>query len=315
MLKKVINVSSEEMNKEVKEDVVMKEETSKKVVKVDEVKKDTEDKALFNLDLNFYAESISNEDKHDFMLAVTHEYGWMMEKLTTSTIKGLNGKIENKRNAYTPEEVEGFKASLKKTEKELEDHKKLQKDTEEAYKKVLDALTATNENHSRNPEDACKTVLRVLASHADSKLEKYAITPAFQSPALYEALNTIHITSNACENGNLSMTKEVKAAYKAASDELESIIKNTFSLPVDTVYTSKTRVKIKAADKKLLNDCYVKGFKNNYTTDKNGVTGYESSTVNTLVKATKNKKTGKIDYDYSGLASTIARIVVKYYFA
>ena len=144
---------------------------------------------------------------------------------------------------------------------------------------------------------------------------KYAIIPAFESPALYEALEAIHVNSVANENGELSMTKEVKEAYKKASTELESIIKNTFSLTYETAYTSKTRVKMDAPDKKLLNDCYIKGFSNKFDTDDDGVVTFKKRQINTLVKAKKNRKTGEVSYDYSGLASTISNIVIKHYFA
>lgn len=111
------------------------------------------------------------------------------------------------------------------------------------------------------------------------------------------------------------MSKEVKEAYKKASTELETIIKKTFSLPFATKYTDKTRVKLTAEDKKLLNDCYVKGFRNNFKMDeKTGTVNFESRQINTLVKAKRNRKTGKMEYDYSGLATTIANIVIKHYF-
>lgn len=112
------------------------------------------------------------------------------------------------------------------------------------------------------------------------------------------------------------MSKEVKEAYKMAADELERIIKVTFSLPFETEYTSKTRVKLTAEDKKLLNDCYVKGFSNKFDTDdETGKVTFKKRQINTLVKAKKDRKTGKITYDYSGLASTISNIVIKHYFA
>ena len=112
------------------------------------------------------------------------------------------------------------------------------------------------------------------------------------------------------------MTKEVKEAYKKASQELESIIKNTFSLPFATEYTDKTRVKLTAEDKKLLNDCYVKGFSNKFDTDdKTGIVTFKKRQINTLVKAKKDRKTKEVTYDYSGLASTISNIVIKHYFA
>jgi hypothetical protein len=177
-------------------------------------------------------------------------------------------------------------------------------------------MSVKNKDGYGNKKDVVRTVLRVLGSWNNSKLVKYAIIPAFESPALYEALETIHINSKAGENGNITMSKEVKDAYKKASDELETIIKTTFSLPFETPYTDKTRVKLTAEDKKLLNDCYIRGFKNKFDTDdETGIVTFKKRTVNTLVKAKKDRKTGTMTYDYSGLASTISNIVIKHYFA
>lgn len=111
------------------------------------------------------------------------------------------------------------------------------------------------------------------------------------------------------------MSKEVKQAYKSASQELERIIKVTFSLPFETPYTSKTRVKMTAEDKKLLNDCYIKGFKNKFSQDDSGKVSFSSRQLTKLVKEKKDKKTGEMKYDYSGLATTISNIVIKHYFA
>jgi hypothetical protein len=86
-------------------------------------------------------------------------------------------------------------------------------------------------------------------------------------------------------------------------------------LPFETEYTSKTRVKLNADDKKLLNDCYIKGFSNKFDTDEDGNVTFKKRQINTLVKAKKNRKTGETTYDYSGLASTISNIVIKHYFA
>ena len=176
-------------------------------------------------------------------------------------------------------------------------------------------MSDKNADHFGNSKDTVRTVLRVLATWNNSKLVKYAIIPAFKDETLYNALETIHITSKAGEDGNIIMSKEVKEAYKTASAQLENIIKTTFSLPFATPYTSKTRVKLTAEDKKLLNDCYIKGFSNKFDTDDNGKVSFKTRQVNTLVKVRKNRKTGKMEADYSGLASTIANIVMKHYFA
>ena len=87
------------------------------------------------------------------------------------------------------------------------------------YNKIFASLTHKYKDHFGNNKDVVRKVLRVLASWDNSKLVKYAIIPAFQSPELYNALEAIHINSKAGENGNITMSNEVKEAYKKASTE------------------------------------------------------------------------------------------------
>ena len=266
------------------------------------------------LAINFYAEGINEELRAQFNLAVGYEKNDMTIQMLNEDIAKLEKKIANENEAYTEEEIEVFKvqkASCEELRATLEEENQ---NTLEVYNKVVDAMSLRNENGFGNHKDVVRTVLRVLATWDNSKLVKYAIIPCFQSPDLYNALETIHITSKANEDGNIVMSKEVKEAYKKASSELESIIKNTFSLPFATAYTDKTRVKMNAEDKKLLHDCYIKGFSNKFDVDDNGTVNFKKRQINTLVKVKKNRKTGEVTYDYSGLASTICNIVIKFYF-
>ena len=144
---------------------------------------------------------------------------------------------------------------------------------------------------------------------------KCAISNTFTTPKLAECLQTIHVDCEAGENGNLVMSKAVKEAYKEAVKELDSIIKNAFSLPFVTKYTDKTRVKMNAEDRKLLHDCYIKGFSNKFTKDeKSGKVSFKTRKINTLVRITKNRK-GETKVNYDGLAVCLASIVLKHYFA
>lgn len=268
------------------------------------------------LSINFYAGNITDETRNEFMQAVNHETANMTITLLTDSISKLESKIANKNETYSDEEVQAFEAQRDKLVAERTKFEEDSASTLEVYNKVVTAMSLRNKDGFGNNKDVVRTVLRVLGSWNNSKLVKYAIIPAFQSPALYEALEAIHINSKAGENGNIIMSQEVKEAYKKASQELESIIKNTFSLPFATEYTDKTRVKLTANDKKLLNDCYIKGFSNKFDTDdKTGIVTFKKRQINTLVKTTKDKKTKEVKYDYSGLASTISNIVIKHYFA
>lgn len=278
------------------------------------------------LSINFYAATINEALKNEFMQAISHELAGMNIEALTESIDRLDKQVTSLRKDITDngddeagtkqKKLDGILATISDNEEARTKCEESQAQTMEVYEKVVSAMSEKNADHFGNSKDVVRTVIRVLATWNNSKLVKYAIIPAFQSPALYEALEAIHINSKAGEDGNITMSKEVKEAYKKASQELETIIKTTFSLPFETPYTDKTRVKLTAEDKKLLNDCYVRGFSNKFDVDdKKGTVTFKDRQINTLVKAKKNRKTGNITYDYSGLASTIANIVIKHYFA
>lgn len=278
------------------------------------------------LSINFYAATINEALKNEFMQAISHELAGMNIEALTESIDRLDKQVTSLRKDITDngddeagtkqKKLDGILATISDNEEARTKCEESQAQTMKVYEKVVSAMSEKNADHFGNSKDVVRTVIRVLATWNNSKLVKYAIIPAFQSPALYEALEAIHINSKAGEDGNITMSKEVKEAYKKASQELETIIKTTFSLPFETPYTDKTRVKLTAEDKKLLNDCYVRGFSNKFDVDdKKGTVTFKDRQINTLVKAKKNRKTGDITYDYSGLASTIANIVIKHYFA
>ena len=276
------------------------------------------------LSINFYANDIKEETKKEFLTAVEYENNAMTLQLLADTIERLEKQANTLKKSIIDNGDDDGQTKQKKLDgilANIQDNKELVADIskelvtiESIYNKVIDAMTKKNDAHFGNNKDVVRTVLRCLATVDNSKLIKYAIIPAFESPALYNALETIHINSGALENGNIELTDDVKTAYKTATKELDSIIKNTFSLPFETPYTSKTRVKMTAEDRKLLNDCYIKGFTNKFDVDDDVVT-FKKRQINTLVKVRKDRKTKKETVDYSGLASVIANIVLKHYFA
>lgn len=277
---------------------------------------------MLNLNINFLADGITVELRNEFMSAVCFETASVTVQMLDSEISRLNTQISNLQSNTNKSEEEkkvGLDSLNQKLTEKEEEKSKAEAECDlyrPSYDKVITTMSLKNADHFGNSKDVVRTVLRVLGALDNSKLMKYAIIPAFQSPALYEALEAIHMNSKASEDGMVIASKEVKDAYKKASQELETIIKTTFSLPFETVYTSKTRVKLTAEDKKLLNDCYIKGFRNKFLTDDTtGKVSFEKRQIKTLVKGKINKKTRQMEYDYSGLASTICDIVVKHYFA
>lgn len=275
------------------------------------------------LNINFMKKEESKQ--LELMKAIKHELAELNIQQTTNDIKAAEKQLRSVVDSDTLSEEERQKkldvlnVKLDDLRSAMTNFQKSSADTLDVYNKVFAAMTVKNANHFGNDKDVVRTVLRVLATWDNSKLVKYAIIPAFTAPDLYEALETIHVLSKAGDDGQLVMSQPVKDAYKKASNELERIIKTTFSLPFETEYTTKTRVKLTAEDKKLLHDCYVKGFTNKYDTNKIGVVNFTTRQINTLVKvkSKKDKATGEVKttYDYSALAGTIANIVIKHYFA
>lgn len=277
---------------------------------------------MATLSINFYSATINDTLRNEFHSAINYENADMNIQLLDTDISRLETRItnlknnENKTDDEKTVELADLTAKLEEKQSLRSEFEQTKNDLSEVYNKVITAMSEKNADHFGNKKDVVRTVLRVLATWDNSKLVKYAIIPAFKDETLYNALKTIHVTSKAGEDGNLVMSKDVKEAYKTASAQLETIIKTTFSLPFETPYTDKTRVKLTAEDKKLLNDCYIRGFSNKFDTDEDtGKVSFKKRQINTLVRAKKNRKTGKMEYDYSGLASTIASIVIKHYFA
>lgn len=268
---------------------------------------------MSRLNINFLNEEATEEMKDDFFTAIQHEETLMLICSVKDSIEKLEKQL--KKDDITKEEAQAIKTKLELEKATLETLKRMSDSTSEIFNKVLEAMCKKNENHFGNRKEVVRNVLRILSTVENSKLIKYALVETFEGAELRDALDTIHVNSKTNEDGCITQTKEVKEAYKKASNELESIIKNTFSLPFETPYTAKTRIKLNAGDKKLLHDCYVKGFRNKFSeNEKTGLIDFTGRQVNTLVKVRKDKKTGQLIYNYSGLHQTICQIVQKHYF-
>lgn len=126
-------------------------------------------------------------------------------------------KQRDKTEDQKEKEREALNSKLDDLKEQLEKLKTDAAETLPVYTQVVTEMSQKNENHFGNDKDVVRTVLRILATWDNSKLVKYAIIPAFQSPELYNALEAIHVNSKASDDGALVMSNEVKEAYKKAS--------------------------------------------------------------------------------------------------
>lgn len=271
------------------------------------------------LKINFLNPTVTNESLLSFAKAVRFSRLQMEAELLADQIAQLSRKIDNKAGKFSEEEIKAFEKKKLQLEVDLEDTEELQEGLEEDFNTVVEIMTTKPEGSEyANPEEAVKNVLRVMGAAENPKLEKYALKTGIGSGSLYEALQTCHSLKNTSETGSgmVKQTKAVKEAYAQAEKEIQDQLRSVLSLPIETLFTGKLRVKFGATDLRQIHESYVLGYQNDYLvdTDKDG---NETSRVVKAVKARtlvvkKEGKNGEAPkYNFGKLAAVITRIVIQ----
>lgn len=259
------------------------------------------------LKINFLNEQATVAQVKELADAVQFERCDMIKTMNLESISKQNKIIANKNNKYDEDEISAAQAKLEKLQAENKDLSETMEKLRSNYDAVITSMTIPNDKGYANNADTVRTVLRVIACADNSKLYKHAIVPAFKDECLYNCLESIHVNNDVAEEGYSTNSKERVALYKSAQSQLDNIMRDTFSLPIETVYTTALRVKLNAQDRKVLHDVYVKGFSNKFDKNDNGEITFLSRKYNTAVKKTRN------GVDYSGLATDIAKLVIAKY--
>lgn len=255
------------------------------------------------LKINFLNESATLEEIRDFANSVRYEFTSMTIKLNNDTIAKKNKIIANEKGKFTNEEVKSAESVVKKL---TEENKSLLEKLEElksVYESVLSTMSQPNDKGFANEVSCISNVLRVVACAENTKLYKYAICPCFESEELYNAMEELHINDKVTEDGYTTNSADRVANYKKASEELDKIIRTTFSLPIETKYTKALKIKLNGEDRKVLHNCYIRGFSNKFNKKDDEIT-FVKRNYNTAIKKNKN---GEIDY--STMSSDIAKLV------
>lgn len=271
------------------------------------------------LNINFLSATLvaNNEEsikaRIELATAVKFEELDMVLSLNNDSIKSLEKKIENKSGKYTCEQVEGFKSEKKLLEEEIAKIEEKVAEVRPIYDKVIAEMTKIPEGSEYgNKLENVRNILRVIATADNTKLEKYALVESIGTSELYEALEKCHSFDNVTDNGNRVQGKALKDAYVKAESEVRSILKNTLSLPFATYYTESLRVKFNGTTMAKVHECYVTGISNKYEKDKeSGDITFKGHKVNTLISA-KTDKSGNTTYNFTKLATLIARLTVEY---
>lgn len=255
------------------------------------------------LKINFLNEKATIEEVKKFADAVRFEFNAMTIKLNNDSIDKKNKIVANEKGKFSEEEVKAAKSVIENLEKSNESLEEINNELEPIHTSVLEEMTLANDKGFSNDCDAVCNVLRVIACADNSKLYKYAICPCFESEELYKAMEELHVNNSVNADGFSTNSADRVANYKKASEELDKIIRNTFSMPIETKYTTPLKIKLNGEDRKVLHNCYVRGFSNKFKKKDDSVT-FVGRNYNTAIK--KNKD-GEIDY--TTMSSDIAKLV------
>lgn len=263
------------------------------------------------LDINLL-KNLTAEKEQEFWMACDYAYNKLLKDSLESEIK----KSENKLREETDDNTINFlKSEIEKINKKIAECCEILNASEETYNLVICEMSLKNADGFGNNPDVVERILKLIGCWENPRLLKDTLSNVYTDGALYEALETINVKSACDELGKTSQTQAVKDAYKTASDIVDNLIKTAFSLPFESVYTEKTRVKMNGADKRLLNQCYIKSVRNKYTENENTkIISHSELSVTRSVRVKTNKKTGETTYNYSGLVSALVAIITRHYF-
>lgn len=271
------------------------------------------------LNINFLSTTLleNNEEsikaRIELATAVKFEELDMILSLDKDLIKSLDKKIENKNGKYTCEQVEGFKSEKTLIEEDIARIEEKVAEVRPVYDLVIARMTEVAEGSEYgNKLENVRNILRVIATADNTKLEKYALVESIGTSDLYDALEKCHSFDKVTDNGNRVQGKALKDAYIKAESEVRSILKNSLSLPFATYYTESLRVKFNGTTMAKVHECYITGISNKFEKDKeSGDIAFKGHKVNTLISA-KTDKNGNTTYNFTKLATLIARLTVEY---
>lgn len=210
----------------------------------------------------------------------------MMVEMLSDKICALAAKIANPKKGTTPEMIEGYKSELAELEKDCKKYSDKAVALEEVVAPYIDVL----------PE----SLLRIIACADNSKLEKYAISwTDEESEDLYRAMCNIH---------DIDIDKVNTANFKKSTDILCKIVRLNLTFP-ETEYSEKVAIRLNNSDLRMINESFIRGFRNKYTTDKESeITTFKEVKAQTLVTA-KNKK-GEVVYDWTRFNAILVKIAI-----
>ena len=234
---------------------------------------------------NLFAK-VSDVDCANIALAVKFEYYNMMIELLTDKVTALMAKVANPKKGTTEEMIKGWESEIEVTNQSIDEYDEKACAIEDIVAPYLEVID--------------EKLLRILACAEQTKLEKYAIEwTDDESEALYEALCNIH---------DVDIDKIKTINFKKSTDIIEKIVRLNLTIP-ETEYNDKVAVRLNATDLRMINEAWVRGFRNKYKKNKDtDEITYKETSPSYLVS--RRKKDGEMVYDWSKFNAILVKIAI-----
>lgn len=265
------------------------------------------------LKINFIPDDNNKEIENAVFTCVGYEKNLMLIHLNNDSIAKCNDIIANKSGTKTDEEIkaaESKKIKLEENNLKLEEENKA---VEDVYKNTLSKIASASNEYAANDYNAVRNVLRLVACADNKKFYRIAIVTSVRHAELYDSFSALHSCEEADfdENGIRISDKQKTATAKKAMEQVQSVIKQMFSIPIENAYTKKINVKFNKTDMGILHECFVRGVDVNIIKDSKGNTSFGGYTMKTAI--TKNKdREGNITYEGKSFNELLAKLAFQY---
>lgn len=202
-----------------------------------------------------FVKNANNENGGKFYKAVAHVSYQMEVKSCDEAIK----KAQNQRDSdgATDAEKKVAEEAIKALTECRDKAAKNAANFLDDYSIVVKDMTAAG-----NPEIAVKNCISILATDGNRNYVPLAWTlTQDDTKKLKNALDLIHVTGAFSESGMVSNSAEIKEAVKTARGDIERVMKDEFSIPVETAYTKKFMCNCNASDLRMIHETYVTGLR------------------------------------------------------
>jgi hypothetical protein len=255
--------------------------------------------------INYYR---NEEIVNNLFKAITYEKCDMSLTLNDEAIQKQEAIVRSETSTDREKEVARVKIQkLWTVEAEI---KKQQEEVADVHELICTEIAKTeNEHHASNDLIAVRNVLRLSCCDENNKFFKLAIlTDDTKFDSFYNAMVSLHDMENE-EIGNNGLRQYSKNANETANNlagNIQSLIKQMFSIPIENEYTQKVNIKFNKSDMNAVHECFVTGLKVDKTKNKDGIDIDGVSFRYAIEK--RQKQDGTIEYKGVRFKETLAKL-------